>query len=915
MALVENRPAQAGHRKLWERMPGSASERLALATLDGVSAHIAVVDQDGTILTVNQSWRDFAAANSPDSAGLCEGANYLGVCAAAKGPASAEAPAFLSALLAVLAGESTAAAVEYPCHSPSEECWFVARITRFPGSGPAKAIVSHENITRYKLMEKALRDSEAHYRSLFENNHSVMLLIDGNGGAIIDANPAAVTYYGWPREQLKLMRIGEINTLSATEVQAEMNCAASEQRNCFLFKHRLADGSIRDVEVFSGPVSISGRSLLYSIVHDITDRKQAENALVRSEAALRKSQAVAHVGHWIWDVDTHAITWSDEVKRIFGLDPAAYGNLPHAMVDHAAHPDDAGRLHAILDSFIEDGQQAVDAEYRVVWPDGSIHYAWNMPAERTVDAQGHTVQFLGVVQDVTEHKREELERERLLLQLRDQADRLALVMRSVPEGVLLLGTDWQVLLANPYAESLLALLATYDAGCDAEKRLTHLGSVGVESLLAGPARGQWYTLHRLQRTFELVGSPVQSGQGDAGWVLVIRDVTAEHALQEQLQRQERLAAVGQLAAGIAHDFNNIMSVISIYAELLGEAPSLSAKDRERAATIGGQALRATSMIRQILDFSRRSVFERNTFDLLPLLKEQEKLLKQTLRENIEIELSYERGEYWVMADPTRIQQLVMNLAVNARDAMAEGGKLRLELDHLSITADQWAAYPGVKPGGWLRLSVTDTGTGIAPEHLPRIFEPFFTTKETGKGTGLGLAQAHGIVAQHDGQILVASTPGVGTRFTILLPAQEVPLPQADGRRIHARVAGHGERVLLVEDDDILRDSLADRLAHWNYQVSVAANGEDALALLSRSDTKVDLIISDVIMPRLGGIGLLQALRQQGVNTSMILLSGHPRGEDPNDVESLGLCAWLTKPPQSEELAKAVEQALVFQQCI
>jgi len=501
--------------------------------------------------------------------------------------------------------------------------------------------------------------------------------------------------------------------------------------------------------------------------------------------------------------------------------------------------------------------------------------------------------------------------------LSDQAERFALVMRSVPEGVLLLGTDRQVLLANSYAEALLALLATYDTGFDAGKCLTHLGGVKLENLLAAPTNGQWHTVQAQERTFELVGRPVeasqaQAGRVDAGWVLVMRDVTTEHALQEQLQRQERLAAVGQLAAGIAHDFNNIMSVISIYAELLGEAPALSAKDRERAATITSQALRATGMIRQILDFSRRSVFERHTFDLLPLLKEQEKLLKQTLRENIEIELSYERGEYWVMADPTRLQQLVMNLALNARDAMAEGGKLRLELDRVQITAEQWSAYPGIKPGGWLRLAVTDTGTGIAPEYLPRIFEPFFTTKEPGKGTGLGLAQAHGIVAQHDGHILVASTPGAGTRFVIYLPAQEVDVPEANSKHLHAAVTGHGECVLLVEDDDILRESLADRLTHWNYAVTVAGNGEEALALLA-DGTRVDLIVSDVIMPHLGGVGLLKALRAQGVNTPMILLSGHPRGEDPNDVESLGLCAWLTKPPQSEELAKAVQQALVPKQ--
>ena len=315
------------------------------------------------------------------------------------------------------------------------------------------------------------------------------------------------------------------------------------------------------------------------------------------------------------------------------------------------------------------------------------------------------------------------------------------------------------------------------------------------------------------------------------------------------------------------------------------------------------------MIRQILDFSRQSVFERQVLDLLPLLKEEEKLLKQTLPENVEITLEAARGEYFVKADPTRMQQLATNLAVNARDAMPHGGQLRIALERLIVTDTKRAPVPGMDAGEWVRIDVQDTGVGIPPEHLPHIFEPFFTTKAPGKGTGLGLAQVYGIVAQHDGHITVASEAGMGTTLSIYLPAHAQVQAGAGGAARALLPRGRGERILLVEDDATVRASLVALLQAWNYQVVEAADGAEALVYLTGQERQVDLALSDVVMPRLGGIGLVKALRKRGLHMPTILMSGHAPGEDRATLQEAEVQDWIDKPLSSWLLAQAIARVL------
>ena len=558
---------------------------------------------------------------------------------------------------------------------------------------------------------------------------------------------------------------------------------------------------------------------------------------------------------------------------------------------------------------METGQQQ---EKERTTPDGR---AWFIRGYPVRDANGDIVGGIEVTQEITERKQAQQERERLTAQIREQAQRVQQIVDTVPEGVFLLDADSQIVLANPVAQEHLLTLAGVGAG----ESLTHLGDHPLTEFLTSPPTGLWHETVVDRRSFQIIARSIESSPTPGGWVLIVRDVTQQREVEQHIQQQERLVAVGQLAAGIAHDFNNIMATIVLYAQMTARVEGLSVRDRERMETINQQAKHATNLIQQILDFSRRAVLERRPLDLEPLLKEQIRLLERTLPESIEIDLAYGSDEYIVNADLTSMQQVVMNLALNARDAMAAGGKLCFGLERIRIQDRKGVPLPDMEAGDWVELTVSDTGIGIPPDVLPHIFDPFFTTKAPGQGSGLGLAQVHGIVGAHEGHIDVESQ-AKGTTFTIYLPALPLqPLEAAPLVESHL-VTGHGETILVVEDDAQTRRAVAESLELLNYQVLEATNGQEALTILERHSAEatgdaghIALVLSDVVMPGMGGIALLHALRERGTEVKVVLLTGHPIESELENLQTqeagLHLAGWLLKPPRLEQLAKAVERAL------
>ncbi len=650
--------------------------------------------------------------------------------------------------------------------------------------------------------------------------------------------------------------------------------------------------------------AIENAQLHETVQQELTERKQAETALRESQRTLSTLMSNLPGMAYRCRTDEH---WTMEFVSEGGK--ALTGYPPEDLIDNRViafndliHPEDRGPVRAAIRDALKT-QEPFQLTYRIINADGEIRWVWEqgrgIPASRREPAQ----YLEGFITDISERKQAETEREEIFQQLQEQTQRLQQIMDTVSDGMLLLDADKQILLANPVAESYLATLASVKT----DGRLRMLAHRPIEEVLTPPTQELWHEIETANRIFEVTAKPLLNKENPAGWTLVLRDVTREREMQKRLQQQERLAAVGQLAAGIAHDFNNIMAVIILYGDLLRRSMS-SSQEKERVNTIMQQANRAADLIDQLLDFSRRAVFERRPMDMVPFLKEQVKLYERTLPDNIDVRLQYSADDHTINADPTRIQQVIMNLVVNARDAMPQGGQLLLSLEHLSFSKEE-LPVPTMGTGEWIRLDVRDTGSGMSEEVRSHLFEPFFTTKEPGAGSGLGLAQVYGIVKQHEGEITVTTEVGEGTTFHIYLPAFASPIKETWAwQKEDALPQGQQELVLVVEDNEATRGALVSSLDLLNYQTLEARNGAEALHLLTHRDD-VDLVLTDMIMREMSGIDLLRAMEKQHINLPVILLSGHPRDQNIEDVETLKVSyTWLSKPVALEKLAHALMNA-------
>ncbi len=396
--------------------------------------------------------------------------------------------------------------------------------------------------------------------------------------------------------------------------------------------------------------------------------------------------------------------------------------------------------------------------------------------------------------------------------------------------------------------------------------------------------------------------------GEQRLLSIVEDITERKKLEQEHVQQERLAAVGQLAAGIAHDFNNMLTPIIGFAELLEMQHDLPETSKPKITWIISQAQQAARLTRQILDFSRQTIHDPRPLNLATYLDETLVFVRHTIPESIEIRFTHEPGHHTINADPTQLQQVITNLAVNARDAMPSGGTLTFNLSHFALTPKELLHSKVVVSNRWVRLNVTDTGCGIPQNTLPKIFEPFFTTKEVGRGTGLGLAQIYGIVKQHQGCIDVDSQVGQGTTFSLYFPVINTETA-AHHQELAVAPTGQGQTILLAEDEPIVLEVTQAMLETLNYRVLTAVDGEEALSLFRAEAGSVALVLTDAVMPGLDGLGLAAILHTESPGTPVLLMTGYMRTPDTEPGHTRNIAARLNKPLKLNLLAQEIHKAL------
>ena len=809
----------------------------------------------------------------------------------------------------------------------------VTGVPRLRNNQYSGAIAVITDLSERMTAEQALRESEERYRLLVDNlPHAIGVAQDG---LLVFANRATADLLGAPepaalygRDIMSIIAPEEI--LKTTERMRRMLAGETGLYPAECTYLRL-DGSRVPVEVVAAPFVYGGRPAIQVIAQDITVRKRREREV---QAQAQIAQALAE------SIDLQPLLQRILAAAVYAVDAADKGGLV------LADGEGTLRINALTgyhDKRMQGLRFPLDRGYAAwsyregrallvddVQADPELAYTGEIEELRSIKSaiaaplivRGQVTGVIGldnvqrngafneddlsVLTNIAATAALVLERARLFEEMNTQARQMAQIMQAAPQGVLLLNAGGQVMMANRVGTRDLSILADAKVGDVIER----LGDQPLTNLFATPPTGPWYEARAGNRTYEIIARPISDGAAPEQWVVLIDDVTHSRQVRQQAQLQERLATVGQLAAGIAHDFNNILSVILLQAQMAKQIAGLTEQARDRMDVIVAQTQHATDLVRQILDFSRQSMLMRQAVDLRAICIEQVGLLERALPEIITIQFEHEAGaDYVVNGDATSLRQIIMNLAINARDAMPDGGSLRIALATLRYDTTRETPLAGMAVGEWVRLTVADSGFGIAADILPHIFDPFFTTKDPGKGTGLGLAQVHGIVAQHEGHLAVETAPNAGTTFHIYLPAVVEAQDLASGRRPGGLPRGGGETILLVEDNQILRLALTDMLESLNYTVVDASNGREALARRTEHGDRIAVVLSDVVMPEMGGIALAHALRMNSFLQPIILMSGHPLDEDTETLQDAGVKTWLSKPCTLEDLAQALAGAL------
>ena len=806
----------------------------------------------------------------------------------------------------MLDGGAAAFSIEYPCHSPDRQRWFQLMVTPLHDGGAAGAVAMHVDISERRLAEHALRASEERFRQLADAIDAVFWLVDPLDG-LIYVSPGFERIWGlsltklWDNRSLWLEIILDDDRARVEEAQKGQFAGEYDVE----YRIRRPDGSIRWIadRGFPVPDAGNGRGRVAGVARDITEAKQAEQALSESESRFRLLSRATNDAIWDWDLLTDALWWNEGFETLFGYRREEVEPTIESWITRI-HPDERERITADIRLGIDHGADAWVGEYRFLRHDGSWAYVLDR-GHVIHDAEGRPVRMIGGMTDLTERRRDE---ERLAKQ--------AALLDIAQDAIVVRGIDHGILYWNRSAERIYGWTASEALGKSIEELLYDDPDEFTRATETTLTTGRWSGILtqrcRDGRAITVQGnwSLMRDAGGRPESILAVNtDVTERLALEEQLRQSQRLEAIGQLTGGIAHDFNNLLTVILGNSELLLDQMDVDDDRRELAEMSRAAAERGAELTQRLLAFSRRQPLEPKAVDVGHLLDGMRGLLRRTLTEAISMQLIHADSVGYAFVDPTQLESAVLNLCLNARDGMPDGGSLTIEAANAEIDQDTARSHPGVEPGQYVMLAVTDTGVGIPAENIGQVFDPFFTTKEFGKGTGLGLSMVYGFVKQSGGHIKLYSEAGQGTTVRLYLPRAVQSDETAERRyEVHPSVGG-SETILLVEDDDLVRAHVDGMLRTLGYRVLAAGNGAEAMAILARAP-EVDLLFTDVVMPGgMNGRELADAARRIRPDLRVLFTSGYSESAIVHQGRLDPGVQLLSKPYRLAELARRLRRVL------
>ncbi len=938
------------------------------AILDALAAHIALLDRNGKIVAVNASWRRFGSANGIQDADCFVGRNYMKACGSATGDAADGAEKIAAGLRAVLAGQLSRHSMEYPCHTPTEKQWYRVTATPLFEGRQEGAVIMHVNITRRKLVEIRLHRLNRLHTVLSRMGEAIMrtgsrqelyeatcriAVEDGllQMAAIMEPEHGTgrirtIASFGDERGYLHDMvvtadggehSLGTVGTALRNGVHDICNDFANDPRmepwrekalrrgfqSTASFPLKTDGRVVGALVLFAGEAGYFQEDevkLLASVAEEISFalgslekerlRLAAEEALRSSEANMAAAQRIAHIGSWELDLTgLGTLRWSDEMFRIAGFEPGAMEISRELFFSLVPEEDREGIRNAVAEAIRN--RHPYSIVHRLIRPDGverivreSAEIAWD-------PSTGKPLSMIGTAHDITGRRRGEQA-------LRASEQQFSSAFEHAPIGIGLLSPEGRWLKVNSAVCNMLGYTAsellemTFQQIAPPEDVDMDLENIHrlLDGTIAIYEREKRYIHKDGRHVWALLS--VAIAKDEAGcpihFIAHIQDITDRKVLEQQFLRAQRIESIGTLAGGIAHDLNNVLAPIMMSIDLLRDHIT-DPNALDILDLVGKSARRGADMVGQVLTFARGVEGGSEEMQVSEIIQDLLRIVRDTFPKNIQTESDVGSELWLVTGDPTQIHQVLLNLCVNSRDAMPEGGIITLKAENVIIDEHYAAMNLDSSPGPYLKIGVEDTGHGIPSGIIDRLFDPFFTTKEIGKGTGLGLSTSLAIIKSHGGFIRAYSDPGEGARFRIYLPA----LPGAGaGEPVPEKTSlprAKGETVLVVDDEASIRQITRQTLEAFGYKVLLAADGTEAISLYVQHLDTISVVLTDMMMPLMDGPAVIRVILRINPRARIIGASGITAKGRVTEAATAGLEHFLPKPYTAETMLRMLRKVI------